>query len=332
MNKLHSARAQARRSQPAAWLALSLLSVLPAAPLAAQSPAAPASTPPADEVVVLSPFSVSADNTDRYRAPEAISAVRIRTALIDTPSSISVITRDMMDDLGPTRVFDVTKYIAGVQEGRGVQFQDRMIIRGFETQNGARTVDNFLQSADADNVEESIIDRIEVTKGPNAILSPAGAPGGSLNIITKSPTWNRQNSITAQVGLYDSQKVTVDLGGPVSAGSPFAYRVIASYQDTARYWSDDPKMKNLAFAPMLSWRISDKSMLTLKYIYASHEIPREPLFIISPDTTATSGDPKLLGGIDPSGLNGIQPWSHVGTESSDFFAVYTTSFNEHINL
>jgi iron complex outermembrane receptor protein len=332
MNKLHSARAQARRSQPAAWLALSLLSVLPVAPLAAQSPAAPATPPPADEVVVLSPFTVSADNTDRYRAAEAISAVRIRTALIDTPSSISVITRDMMDDLAPTRVFDVTKYIAGVQEGRGVQFQDRMIIRGFETQNGARTVDNFLQSADADNVEESVIDRIEVTKGPNAILSPAGAPGGSLNIITKSPTWTRQNSLTAQVGLYDSQKVTADLGGPVSAGSPFAYRVVASYQNTARYWSDDPKMKNLAFAPMLSWRISDKSMLTLKYIYASHEIPREPLFIISPDTTATSGDPKLLPGIDPSGLNGIQPWSHVETASQDFFAVYTTGFGDHLNL
>ena len=333
MNTLLNARAQARRSQPAAWLALSLLSVLPVAPLAAQAPAAaPATPPPADEVVVLSPFTVSADNADRYRAGEAISAVRIRTALIDTPSSISVITRDMMDDLAPTRVFDVTKYIAGVQEGRGIQFQDRMIIRGFETQNGARTVDNFLQSADADNVEESIIDRIEVTKGPNAILSPAGAPGGSLNIITKSPTWTRQNSITAQVGLYDAQKATVDLGGPFSAGSPFAYRLIASVQDTARYWSDDPHMKAMAFAPMLSWRISEKSMLSLKYVYASHEIPREPLFILSPDTTATSGDPKLLPGIDPSGLNGIQPWSHVSTESSDFFAVYTTSFNEHINL
>ena len=168
--------------------------------------------------MVLSPFTVSADNADRYRAGEAISAVRVRSALIDTPSSISVITRDMMDDLAPTRVFDVTRYIAGVQEGRGIQFQDRMIIRGFETQGGARTVDNFLQSADADNVDESIIDRIEVTKGPNAILSPAGAPGGSLNIITKSPTFQRQNSFTAMIGLFDAQKITLDMGGPLAIG------------------------------------------------------------------------------------------------------------------
>jgi iron complex outermembrane receptor protein len=338
MNIQLPVRASSRRTKPSARLVLTLLSLLPVIPLAAQtaapaSPAAPVTAPaPKDDIVELSPFSVSADNADRYRAADAVSAVRVRAALIDTPSSISVITRDMMDDLAPNRVFDVTKYVAGVQEGRGIQFQDRMIIRGFETQNGARSVDNFLQSADADNVEEAIIDRIEVTKGPNAILSPAGAPGGSLNIITKSPTFRAQNSITAQVGLYDSQKAMLDLGGPLEAGSSFAYRLVASGQDTANYWSSSAKMHSWAVAPMFTWRINDKSQLTVKYIYSDHWIFREPLFILSPDTTATSGNPKLLPGIDPSGLNGIQPWSHVGTNSSDAFIVYTTSFNEHLNL
>ena len=51
-----------------------------------------------------------------------------------------------------------------------------MILRGFEV-TGQRTVDNFIQPGDADNVNETIIDRIEISKGPNAILSPAGAPG-----------------------------------------------------------------------------------------------------------------------------------------------------------
>ncbi len=336
MNTLLSARASARRTKPSARLVLTLLSLIPVVPLAAQT-AAPAATPVAapaakDDVIELSPFSVSADNVDRYRAADAVSAVRVRAALIDTPSSISVVTRDMMDDLAPNRVFDVTKYIAGVQEGRGVQFQDRMIIRGFETQNGARSVDNFLQSADADNVEESIIDRIEVTKGPNAILSPAGAPGGSLNIITKSPTFRSQNFLTAQVGMFDAQKATLDVSGPFPGLTNLAYRLVASGQDTDRYWSDAEKMQSWAIAPMLTWRINDKSQLTLKYISASHWIFREPLFIIDPSTTATSGDPKLLPGIDPSGSNGIQPWSHVGTTSNDAFAIYTLNFNEHLNL
>jgi len=314
-------------------LALSgLCAAIATAPASAQSTASTSSASTDDEVIQLSPFTVSGTSDDRYRAGDAISAVRVRASLLDTPSSISVITRDMIDDLAPNRVFDAARYIAGVQEGRGIQFQDRLIIRGFETQNGARTVDNFLQSADADNIEEAIIDRIEVTKGPNSILSPAGAPGGSLNIITKSPTFQKHAWIRAQVGLFDSQKATLDMGGPFSPGSSLAYRLVASGQDTERYWGSDAKMRNWAIAPMLSWRINEKSMLTVKAIVADHWIFREPLLILDPSTTSTSGEPKLLPGIDPSGLNGIQPWSNVGSHSEDLFAVYTTSLNDHIDL
>ena len=303
-------------------------------PVSAQTATPSSDSAPAadEEVVQLSPFNVSSSSDDRYRAGDAISAVRVRSALIDTPSSISVVTREMMNDLAPNRVFDVARYVAGVQEGRGIQFQDRLIIRGFETQNGARTVDNFLQPGDADNIEEAVIDRIEVTKGPNAILSPAGAPGGALNVITKSPLYKKQGLLTAQVGMFDSQKATLDVGGPLSEGSAFAYRLVGSGQYTRRYWDEDSKLKNLAFAPMMSWRVNDKSLLTVKLIMAEHWIHREPLLILDPSTTSTSGDPKLLPGIDPSGNNGIQPWSHVGTESTDVFVVYTSSFGDHWNL
>lgn len=331
MNTMLIVPGGSRRAGSSGLLALFALA-LSALPLAAQTAAAPAA--PKEEVVELSPFTVSADSADRYRAADAISAVRVRAALIDTPSSISVITREMMDDLAPNRVFDVTRYLAGVQEGRGLNFQDRQIIRGFETQAGARTVDNFLQSADADNVEESIIDRIEVTKGPNAILSPAGAPGGSINVITKSPTFTKQRSLTAQIGLFDSQKATLDMGGPldIGDGKTFAYRLVGSYQDSRRYWSKEARLQGAAIAPMFAWRISDRSQLTVKLVAAQHEIFRDAFFMLSPDTTAATKDPQLLPGIDPSGLNGAQPWSQIITESVDLFAVYTTSLNENLNL
>jgi iron complex outermembrane recepter protein len=247
------ARALPRRSDSSALLGLSLL-IASSASLAAQT-AAPAA--PADkDVVVLDPFTVSANSDDRYRSSDAISAVRVRAPLIDTASSISVITRDMLDDIGPNRVFDATRYVAGVQEGRGIQFQDRMIIRGFESQAGARTVDNFLQSADSDNIVESVIDRIEVSKGPNAILSPSGAPGGALNIITKSPTFKKQRSFTATVGLFDAQKYMFDLAGPLGDSGKLAYRLVQAGQDSDRYW-EDSYIKNRSFAPMLAWRIND---------------------------------------------------------------------------
>ncbi|MBL9195537.1 MAG: TonB-dependent receptor plug domain-containing protein [Opitutaceae bacterium] len=285
-----------------------------------------------DKTIELSPFTVSTESGDRYHSADAISAVRVRAPLLETASTISVVTREMMDDLAPNRVFDVTRYIAGVQEGRGVQFQDRMIIRGFETQGGARTVDNFLQSADADNIDESVVDRIEVSKGPNAILSPAGAPGGSLNIITKSPSFRRKHLLTAQIGLFDSQKALLDMTGPIRGSEQFAYRMVASIQDTRRYWSSEADLRGRALAPMLSWKISDRTTLTMKLVASEHWIFREPLLIIDPSVTAATDKPFLAPRLAPKSLNGIQPWSHVGTHSADFFSVLTTNLNEHINL
>lgn len=323
MRTLLPARGAPRFALPS--IALSLLTLLPAFAVSSRAQT------PADETISLPEFNVSETAADRYRAPDAISAVRVRAPLLDTPSSITVLTRDMMDDLAPTRVFDVTRYVAGVQDGRGIQFQDRMILRGFES-NGQRTVDNFLQPADADNIDEGIVERIEVAKGPNAILAPSGAPGGAINIITKSPLFHTQRSVTGLVGLYDAQKLSADLTGPFGPGSAFAYRVVASAQDSRRYWSNDARLRGRVLAPMFAWKISPRTQLTVKLVAAEHWIFREPLLILDPNVTATTNDPYLAPGLSPKSRNGIQPWSHVGTHTADLFTQFTTSFNEHISL
>ncbi len=283
------------------------------------------------ELVSLPEFTVSSERTDPYRATDAISAVRVRAPLLDTASSISVLTRDVIDDLAPTRIFDVTRYVAGIQEGRGIQFQDRQIIRGFEA-NGGRTVDNFLQANSSDNFDEVLIDRIEISKGPNAILSPAGVPGGSINVITKSPSYDRSNSVTGVIGLFDAQKVSADLTGAFSNGSPFAYRLIAAAQDSRRYWANDARLRGKVLAPMLTYRASDRTQITFKAIYADHWIYREPALILDPHTGSDTSPPLLAPGFSYQSRNGVQPWSHVGTQSLDGFFLLTSRLNDHINL
>jgi len=287
--------------------------------------------PPGDALVVLPQFTVSTEAADRYRSADAVSAVRVRAPLLDTPASITVLTRDIIDDLEPTRIFDVTRYVAGVQDGRGIQFQDRMILRGFES-NGQRTVDNFLQPADADNIDEAVIDRIEVAKGPNAILSPAGAPGGAINVITKSPLFTPQRSLTAVAGLFDAQKLTLDLTGPIAPGSAMAYRLVGAWQDSRRYWANDARLRGRVFAPMFSWRIADHTLFTAKLVAAEHWVFRDPLLILDPAVNAAADDPSLAPGVSARSLNGIQPWSHVGTRTADLFALLTSNLNDHLSL
>jgi iron complex outermembrane receptor protein len=295
-------------------------------------PAPKPETPPkplTEEVVRLSEFTVSGAAVDRYRAADAISGVRVRTALIDTPSSISVMTRDAIDDLAPMRIFDVTRYIAGIEEGRGIQFADRQIIRGFES-NG-RTVDNFFQ-AGADNFDEALIDRIEVSKGPNAILAPAGVPGGSINVITKTPQFTRRHTLTALAGLFDAQKITIDLTGPLPANGDIAYRVVAAAQDSRRYWAADARLRGKVFAPMVTWRASEHTMLTLKLMGVEHWIFREPGLILDPRVDYGTDPPVLAPGFSYKSRNGIQPWSHVGTRTWDAFALLTTHLNRHVSV
>jgi iron complex outermembrane receptor protein len=290
-----------------------------------------ADTTTRSEPVVLPEFTVSETSVDRYRGADAISAMRVRAALIDTPSSITVLTRDVIDDLAPTRIFDVARYVAGVQEGRGIQFQDRMILRGFES-NGQRTVDNFLQPDDADNIDEVVVDRIEITKGPNAILSPAGAPGGSVNIITKSPSYQNNRVVTGTAGLFDAQKISLDFTGPMSADGKIAYRLIASFQDSRRYWSNEARLRGKVLAPMLSFRVSDRTQLTLKLIAAEHWVFREPLLILDPSVTGGTSQPRLAPGLSRRGLNGVQPWSHVGTHTADLSVLLTHTLTENISV
>lgn len=297
-------------------------------PRAPKPEPAPEPRSPADEIVHLAEFTVSSTAVDRYRAADAISAVRVRAPLIDTPSSISVMTRDVIDDLAPTRIFDVTRYIAGIEDGRGIAFADRQIIRGFESDG--RTVDNFRQNG-ADNFDEALIDRIEVSKGPNAILAPAGVPGGSINVITKSPLFNRRHTLTALAGMFDAQKLTLDATGPLAARTDLAYRVVASAQDSRRYWADDARLRGRIFAPMLTWQPTRRSQLTLKVIGAEHWVFREPGLILDSRVDENSA-PFLASGFSFRSRNGIQPWSHVGTRTWDGFALFTASLNPHVSV
>ncbi|HYD83827.1 MAG TPA: TonB-dependent receptor, partial [Opitutus sp.] len=79
-------------------------------------------------------------------------------------------------------------------------------------------------------------------------------------------------------------------------------------------------------------RISEHTQLTVKLVAAEHWIFREPLLILDPSVDANTRDPQLAPGISKRGLNGIQPWSHVGTHTADLFTLLTSNLTENISV
>jgi outer membrane receptor protein involved in Fe transport len=140
------------------------------------------------EIFELSPFEVRA--VDGYVATNSVSGTKFASDLRDTPLTINVLTREFLDDLNSDSLVQSLQFTSGVSSqdgynatgGRGLNGENRLIMRG----NAVRFVyRNGVRSWRGD--EPFFIERIEVLKGPTAILYGQSLPGGTLNYITKKP-------------------------------------------------------------------------------------------------------------------------------------------------
>jgi iron complex outermembrane recepter protein len=299
------------------------------------APQAPAAAP---DTVTLPTFSVSTERANAYRATDSMSAARIRGAIVDTPATINVITSDFLKDIGAASLFDATQYVSGIGNGRlagGSGILDRQTIRGYE--NDGRTIDNFNSGFQA-NLDPLLHERVEIVKGPNAILAPTGTPGGSINVLTKSPKFNPENSATLEAGRFFGNKITMDSTGPVSGISSLAYRVVAGYQDADSFV--DGSLKSWSINPQLTWKISDRAQLTLKLNqvqWGTYGAAQNPSITLHASPTLTNGATISTGTIAPGfvygDVNGSSAdWSFRKDRVQRGTLEFTTALTERISM
>jgi len=223
---------------------------------------ASAQQPPSDEEVVrLSPFAVQ-ENADmgRYQAAQVSSGSRVSMDLMDSTQSISVVTNEFMQDVGTGRVADVVKYVAGVQTNSDLKTFDSMSIRGYAS--FGTTLDGFYQF-NWSNQDPIIIERIEVVKGPNAILAPLGNTGGVVNNVTKKPLFTNKGYVSYQVGRYDSNRTELDVNYVVRPDK-LAIRVVGAVTDADDYGKGDFH-QDVTVSPMFTYRFSPTTELTYQF-------------------------------------------------------------------
>ena len=271
-----------------------------------------------DHAVVLSAFQVSESSTSAYQGKDANSAGRVASPLIDTPQSVTVITKEFMDDIGTERLLDAMRFSAGVTESNFPNRLGRITLRGFQQDAAQQSfyIDGFRYSAISAgyNADASDIQRIEIVKGPNAILAAAGSPGGSINQITKSPQFNNAGYVKLEVGQYLSNRAEIDLTGPIPAfGGKVAYRLIVMDTDSKGY-QDNQFQKAFLVDPSVTVRFSPSTELTIKGHYDKTDVsvmnlPLSPL--VGPSDALA-----LYPGLKPtwSGTGGFKP-SDPGEEA-----------------
>lgn len=215
------------------------------------------------EIVELSPFEVSTQKDVGYYAGNSISATKTNVRLQDLPMNVQVMTRTFLDDVNATDIESVMAYAASANPATNEP--GRFVMRGFVNPNPMRNGIDTL--SETNYVSTLTLDRIEVVKGPAAILYGITEPGGLINMITKKPKFKQQGSINFQVGDYSTTRADIDLTGPLGGDdAKVAYRLVAGYSDIG-YEADYAKDESTTIAPSLSFKFSPKTSLNLAMEY-----------------------------------------------------------------
>lgn len=209
---------------------------------------------------------------DGYVATRSATGSKTDASLIETPQSISIVTRDEIEDRGATTLQEALAYTPGVSSFASARslYIDEFFVRGFDTANGnlGQLRDGLkLQANVYDGAQEPYgLERVEVLKGPASILYGQLAPGGVINSISKRPTFEPMGEINVTGGDFDFKQLSADLSGPIGTSGEWAYRITGLVRD-ANTWIDHVPDDKRYIAPALTWKPTDQTSLTLLSYY-----------------------------------------------------------------
>lgn len=235
-----------------------------------------------------------------YAAKRSATGTKTDTPIMETPASVQVVPREVIEDQKAVNLKDVYENISGVQQaGNTLNAQSEVlpIIRGFESPSLLR---NGLRSTIAGSVDLVNVERVEVLKGPASILYGALEPGGVVNYVTKRPQAQRGFVFEQQVGDYNFLRSSGDLTGPVNTDGSLLYRLNFAYTNSDSF-RDFIELERTAIAPSLLWKLSDKTEVLFDFSYVKETQPYDTGIPLSQDgkplvaDSAFFGDPDLAG-------------------------------------
>ncbi|CBK40416.1 TonB-dependent siderophore receptor [Nitrospira defluvii] len=222
-----------------------------------------ASRPDDVPVVEVRPVVV-ASTRESYSVSNSTTATKTDTPIHETPASIQVVPRQVIEDQKTPRMKDALENVSGVRPNQSIGSGNRFIIRGFPDlgktyRNGllATSPSGFPFEMDTANIES-----IEVLKGPASILYGRIEPGGMINVNTKRPLDTPHGALEQQFGSYSFYRTLWDVGGAITDSRSLSVRFAGGYQNSGSF-RDFNFIDRKVFNPSVTWRPTDKTTMTV---------------------------------------------------------------------
>ena len=206
-----------------------------------------------------------------YTVPVTTAATKLKLAPRDTPQSVTVITRQRMDDQDMQNLRDVLDNTTGVYSFGYDTERTVFMARGFVLSNtlidGVPTLTRSnTDSADA-SLDTALYDRIEVVRGATGLLTGAGNPSAALNLVRKrADSKELTGTIEASAGSWNDYRTSADVSLPLNGSGSIRGRVVGVYQQNESYMDFYENAKNVLYAT-LDMDLAPGTTLTLGYDY-----------------------------------------------------------------
>ena len=228
--------------------------------------------------------SVSAAQAQQVREQSSIETVRVlgtkqayrgQFELLETPQVDLELDQELLQQAGAldlNEALDLSASVARQNNFGGLW--NAFAVRGFVGDenlpsnylvNGFNAGRGFGGSRDLSGVES-----VEVLKGPRAALIGRGEPGGTINLVTKRPTFDEAGTVEIAASRFNAVRTDVDYTTPLS--SDFAVRLVGFYED-AESFRDTIEIRRIGASPSVAWRVNDRSELVYEMEFSDQEVP-----------------------------------------------------------
>lgn len=215
-----------------------------------------------------------------YAVMATTVATKTDTPILETPFSIQVVPQEVLRDQQVTRIEQAVQNVSNVYQTRVAfsDFADQFVIRGFLSRQVVYRDGFRIDTGNTGKQETANIEQIEVVKGPASILYGQMEPGGLINYTTKKPLPDSHYALEQQFGSFSSYRTSLDATGPITHDK-LAYRFNGSYEHDGsfRQFVGDERW---FVSPVLQWRISPATELSLDWEYFSNKTTPDNIGLI----------------------------------------------------
>lgn len=277
------------------------------------------------EPIIVQGEATSSDTSDQSLLRRTATATKTSKSIIETPQSVTTVTRKQIDEQNPQTVSEALRYTAGVLSDRdSISRYDSVFLRGFGGFGTATSAANYLdglklqrgQGFAIPSTDPFLLDHIDVLKGPSALLYGQVSPGGLVNQVSREPSDVQSNEVRLEAGTDGRIQSGVYSTGPISTDGTWQYGIgVVGRSSGTRY--EDVDEKRVGIAPSLKWQPDADTTLVISGNYQRD--PEGGYFnSLYPKFLAPAGYSSLLG-----------PKLNVGDPSYDAYTRDQYRFGYH---